>query len=34
MNTQVTTFQPEWIDTKQVKQIFSLGKTTLYTLAA
>lgn len=26
--------QPEWIDTKEVKRIFSIGKTTLYHLAA
>ncbi|MEO5913355.1 MAG: helix-turn-helix domain-containing protein [Luteolibacter sp.] len=25
---------PEWIDTKEVKRIFSIGKTTLYHLTA
>jgi hypothetical protein len=33
MNTQ-TTLQAEWIDAKQVKLVFSIGRTTLYHLAA
>ena len=33
MNTQPI-FQPEWIDAKQVQLVFSIGKTTLYHLAA
>jgi len=33
MNTQPSQ-QAEWIDTKKVKAIFSIGKTTLYRLAA
>jgi hypothetical protein len=32
MNTQPT-LQAEWIDAKQVKLVFSIGKTTLYHLA-
>lgn len=27
-------FQPEWIDAKLAKKIFSIGRTTLYELAA
>ncbi len=33
MNTQANT-QAEWIDAKQVKLVFSIGKTTLYHFAA
>lgn len=33
MNTQAN-YTPEWIDAREAKRIFSLGKTTLYHLAA
>lgn len=33
MNTS-TSYPPEWIDAREAKRIFSLGKTTLYRLAA
>jgi hypothetical protein len=34
MNTTSTSPPPEWIDAKVAKQIFGVGKTTLYNLAA
>ena len=33
MNMQAN-YTPEWIDAREAKRIFSLGKTTLYHLAA